>query len=255
MISALAQGGAVLGRSDYIDAARACAEFLLTDMRDAEGRLLRTWKDGRGHIDAYLEDYAYLVQALIHLYEATFDPRWYGEAVALADAMIERFGDAEHGGFFTTAVDQGRSFPRRKDLEDSPIPSGGSAAAYGLLKLALLSGNADYEQQAIGVLRLIAPIAGRHPLAFGHALQAFDFYLASVREVAIVGEPPGSDELLGVLRSTYRPHVVLAGGEADGVPLLEGRVPVDGRAAAYVCEHFVCQAPVTTADALVAALD
>jgi hypothetical protein len=254
MVTALAEAGAVLDRADYLEAAIACAEFLLGQLRDTDGRLLRTWKDGRAHIDAYLEDYAYLVQALTVLYEASFEPRWYREAVALADALIEHFADDERGGFFTTAADVPRVFDRRKDLEDSPIPSGSSAAAFGLLRLALLSGDTGYEQRALGVLRLLAPIAGRHPLAFGHALQAFDFYLAAVREVAIVGEPPESAPLVRVLRDTYRPHLVLAGGAGDGVPLLDGRTTVGGHAAAYVCERFVCQAPVTTPDALAAAL-
>jgi hypothetical protein len=263
MISALAEAGAVLERDDYLTAAARCAEFLLGELRDRDGRLLRTWKDGRGHIGAYLEDYAYLVQALTALYEATFEPRWYREAVALADAMIERFADADGGGFFTTGADEPRVFARRKDLEDSPIPSGSSAAGYGLLRLALLSGEAAYERQALGVLRLLAPIAGRHPLAFGHVLQAFDFYLARVREVAIVGEATDAEPLVRVVRGEYRPHVVLAGGAGAatgsaseplaGVPLLEGRTRIDGQAAAYVCEHFVCQAPVTTAEELAAA--
>jgi hypothetical protein len=252
MISALAQAGAALERDDYLAAATSCAEFVLGELRDEDGRLLRTWKEGRGHIGAYLEDHAYLVQALTALYEATFEPRWYREAVALADAMIERFADADKGGFFTTAADEPRVFARRKDLEDSPIPAGSSAAAYGLLRLTLLSGEAEYERQALGVLRLLAPVAGRHPLAFGHALQAFDFYLAAAREVAIVGEP--AQELVRVVRRAYRPHLVLAGGSLDGVPLLEGRTPVHGRAAAYVCERFACQAPVTSAAELEAAL-
>ncbi len=247
MISALAEAGAALGHQLYVTAATECAQYLLSQRRDPDGRLLRTDK-----IFGMLEDHAYLVQALTALYEATFEPRWYHEAVALADAMIERFADGEHGGFFTTAVDQYQGFARRKDLEDSPIPAAGSAAAYGLLRLALLSGNGDYERHALGLLRLLAPIAGRHPLAFGHVLQAFDFYLARVREVAIVGPEP--DDLLAVVRRAYRPHLVLAGGASDDVPLLADRGPVDGRAAAYVCEHFVCQAPVTTADELEAAL-
>jgi uncharacterized protein len=274
MISALAQAGAALDRDDYTAAAVRCAEFLLRELRDQDGRLLRTWKDGRGHIDAYLEDHAYLLQALTSLYEATFEPRWYREAVAMADQMIERFADADRGGFFTTAADQGqpRQLPaasasgwsRRKDLEDSPIPSGSSAAAYGLLRLAHLSGEAEYERHALGVLALLSPIAGRHPLAFGHALQAFDFHLAPVREVAIVGEGTAAETLIQVIRGAYRPHVVLAGAaqgptrsERDpsvGVPLLEGRAPVDGQAAAYVCEHFTCQAPVVTPEALAEAL-
>ncbi len=252
MISALAQAGAALEREDYVAAAVACAEFVLSELRDGDGRLLRTWKDGRGHIDAYLDDHAYLLEALLTLYEATFDPRWYREAVALADTLIERFADPERGGFFTTAADHDQGFARRKDLEDSPIPSGNSAAAFGLLRLALLSGEGEYERHALGVLALLAPMAARYPLAFGHALRALDFHLAPVREVAIVG--PGAEPLLRVVHGAYRPHVVLAGGVADGVPLLEGRTPVQGRAAAYVCERFVCQAPVTSAAELAASL-
>jgi uncharacterized protein YyaL (SSP411 family) len=257
MISALAQAGAALERADYVAAAAACTEFLLSEMRDLDGRLLRTWKDGRAHIDAYLEDHAYLLEALLTLYEATFDPRWYAEARAMADTMIERFADKEHGGFFTTAADHREGFARQKDLDDSPTPSGGASAAFGLLRLARLSGDFGYERHALDVLRVRAPIVGEHPHGFGHTLQALDFYLAPVREVAIAGEGPGGDgvrALAQVVRGAYRPHTVLAGGVSDGIPLLEGRSPVDGRAAAYVCEHFACKAPVTDPEALAAAL-
>ncbi len=257
MISALAQAGAALERSDYVDAAVACAEFLLGDMRDPDGRLLRTWKDDRAHIDAYLEDHAYLLEALLTLYEATFDPRWYVEAQTMADVMIERFADEEHGGFFTTAADHRQGFARQKDLDDSPTPSGGASAAFGLLRLARLSGEFEYERRALDVLRVRAPIVGEHPHGFGHVLQAIDFYLATVREVAIAGagdDDAGVAALAQVVRGRYAPHVVLAGGASGEVPLLEGRAAVDGRAAAYVCEHFTCQAPVTEPEALAAAL-
>jgi uncharacterized protein YyaL (SSP411 family) len=254
MIAALAEAGAVLERPDYMQAAVECTEFVLRDLRDGDGRLLRTWKDGRARLAAYLEDHAFLLEALIVLYEASGDPRWYAEACALADVMIERFSDPERGGFFTTADDHEPLAARRKDLEDTPIPSGNSAAALGLLRLALLSGEGKYERHALGVLRLMFPLAARHPQAFGHMLQAADFYLAPVKEVAIVGPASEADSLLRVVRGAYRPHVVLAAGDEDGVPLLKGREPVDGHAAAYVCEHFICQAPVTTADELAAAL-
>ncbi|HWE11161.1 MAG TPA: thioredoxin domain-containing protein [Solirubrobacteraceae bacterium] len=248
MISALAQAGAVFERSDYIDAAVACAEFLV-NRRDAQGRLLRT-----GQIPGYLDDHAYLLEALLTLYEATFDPRWFAEARKLADAMIDRFADGETGGFFTTAADHPEGFARRKDLDDSPVPAGGSSAAFGLLRLARLTGEDAYEQRALGVLRVLAPIVGRHPHGFGHALLAIDFYVAPVREVAIVGEPAERRELVRVVHGEYRPHVVVAGGDADGVPLLEGRGPVNGRAAAYVCERFSCRAPVTEPGELRSAL-
>jgi uncharacterized protein len=265
MIAALADAGAVLGRLDYLEAAGACGSFVLAELRDGDGRLLRTWKDGRGRIAAYLEDHAFLLEAMLTLYESTFDARWYEEAVGLAEAMIALFADPERGGFFTTARD-GQQLPgRRKDLEDSPIPSGNSAAAFGLLRLAALSGESRYEREALGVLRLMHPLAMRHPLAFGHLLRAIDFYLAPVKEVAIVGPEAEAQALARVVRSQLRPHLVLAGGAGtaaagsgvgagDGVPLLAGRTPLDGHAAAYVCEHFACRAPVTSPEELAAAL-
>jgi uncharacterized protein YyaL (SSP411 family) len=243
MISALADAGAVLEREDYLDAARSCADFLLDRLVDSDGRLLRTWKDGEGRLNAYLEDHAYLVEALLTLYEATFEPRWFAAARSLAEATIERFGDPERGGFFETSSDHERLVTRRKDPEDHPIPSGNSSAAYGLLRLAALTGEHEYERHAVGVLRLFVEMAPRHPNAFAHLLQALDFHLSPVREVALVGEDVRPFER--VVRGKFRPHLVLAGGEADGVPLLEGRGPVGGRAAAYVCERFACKAPVT----------
>jgi len=260
MLGALAEAGAVLERDDYLDAARACADFLLRELRVDDGRLLRTWKDGRAHLAGYLEDHAYAVEALLTLYEATFEARWFTAARALADVTIARFADDERGGFFSTADDHERLVARRKDLEDTPIPSGNSAMALGLLRLARLTGEAAYEERARGTIALLHPIAARHPLAFAHLLQAVDFLLADdVREVAVVGAPDARAPLVRVVRGAFRPHVVLAGGSGDGddaqVPLLAGRGAVDGRAAAYVCERFACQAPVTEPDALAALLD
>ena len=252
MISALADAGAVLGEERYLGAARACAEFVLGTMRDERGRLLRTYKDGRAHLNAYLEDHAFLVEGLLTLYESTFEPRWFAAARELANQMIERFADEERGGFFETSSDHEQLVARRKDLEDNPIPAGNSSAAYGLLRLSALSGEHEYERRAEGVLRLLHEIAPRHPQAFAHLLQALDFRLAQTKEVALAGTDTA--ELERVVRSKFRPHIVLAGGEPDGVPLMKGREPVDGRAAAYVCEQFSCRQPVTKADELEALL-
>jgi uncharacterized protein len=248
MISALADAGAVLDRDDYLEAARACAEFLLRDLRDEHGRLLRTFKDGRAHLNAYLEDHAYLLEGLLTLYESSFVPRWFDEARALADVIVERFADEGNGGFFDTSSDHEQLLARRKDLEDHPIPAANSSAAYGLLRLAALTGEHDYESRAVSVFRLLHEVAARHPQAFGHLLQALDFHFSPTREVALVGDDTA--ELERVVRSAFRPHLVLAGGAADGVPLLQDRTPVDGRPAAYVCEHFVCKAPVTEPEEL-----
>jgi uncharacterized protein YyaL (SSP411 family) len=247
-IAALAEAGGALERPDYVEAAAAAAAFVLDDLRDDEGRLLRTWKDGRGRLNAYLEDHAFLLEALIVLYEASFDPRWYGAARELADTMIERFADDESGGFFETSADHEQLLARRKDLEDHPIPSGNASAAYGLLRLAALTGEHEYERRAVSVLRLLHPLAAKHPQAFGHLLQALDFHLSPTLEVALAG--PDTAALERVVRGAFRPHLVLAGGPADGVPLLRDRHPVDGRAAAYVCERFACKAPVTEPEEL-----
>ena len=248
LISALAEAGAVLERPDYLDAARTAADFVLRELRDDQGRLLRSWKDGEGKLNAYLEDHAFLLEALLTLYEASFEPRWFGEARLLADTMIARFADDENGGFFETSTDHERLVARRKDLEDHPIPSGNSSAAYGLLRLAALTGEHSYEERGVSVLRLLHELAPKHPQAFGHLLQALDFHLAAVKEVALVGEE--LDPLERVVREAFRPHLVLAGGEPHGVPLLQGREPLGGRAAAYVCEHFACRAPVTEPEEL-----
>ena len=262
MVSALADAGAALGREDYLDAACGCARFILDDLRDSDGRLLRTWKDGEGRLNAYLEDHAFLLEALLRLYEATFDVRWFDAAREVADAMIERFGDAERGGFFTTSHDHEALIARRKDLGDHPIPSGNSSAALGLLRLAELTGERSYEDQAVAVLRLLSRAAVQHPDAFGHLLQALDFHLAPTREVALVAPVGNGDgvaelaEMAAVVRSAHRPHVVLAGGPegSERPELLAQRTAVEGRPAAYVCQHFACKAPVTEPQQLASAL-
>ncbi|HEY2142692.1 MAG TPA: thioredoxin domain-containing protein [Solirubrobacteraceae bacterium] len=184
MIAALAEAGGTLAEPRYTEAATRCAEFLLTDLRDEHGRLLRTYSDGQARLGAYLEDHAFLLEALIALYETTCEERWLTHARALADETIERFADPERGGFFSTASDHEALIARRKDLEDSPIPSGASSAASGLLRLAQLTGERTYEDHAISVLRLLHEIAPRHPAAFGHLLQALHWYLSPARPIA-----------------------------------------------------------------------
>jgi uncharacterized protein YyaL (SSP411 family) len=197
IICALADAGAALAEQRYLDAAIACAEFLQRDMRDHRGRLLRSYNHGHAKIDAYLEDHAFLLEALLALFEATCDERWLHQATALAEEIIARFADTasspegEHGGFFSTASDGEALIVRRKDLEDSPVPSGSSSAAVGLLRLAQLTGNEDYERHAVGAIALVAEIAPRHPSAFGHMLQAMHWQLSPARPVACA-VPTGS---------------------------------------------------------------
>ncbi len=192
MIAALADAGAVLDEPRYLEAAERCAEFVLRDLRDGEGRLLRTYSWGRAHIGGYLEDHAFLLEALIVLFEATCEERWLTEARALAKHTIARFADPERGGFFSTPSDGEELIARRKDLEDNPIPSGASSAAMGLLRLAQLTGETSYERHALGVLRLLHEIAPRHPGAFGHLLQALQLHLSPAAGLACAVPPTRS---------------------------------------------------------------
>ncbi|MBA2522576.1 MAG: thioredoxin domain-containing protein [Solirubrobacterales bacterium] len=259
MAGVLAEAGAALEEPRYIDAAVSCVEFLLDAMRDDEGRLLRTYKGGRARLNAYLEDHAYLLEALLDVYEATFESRFFESAREIADTMIERFADPEHGGFFTTSNDHETLITRRKDLDDHPAPSGNSSAARGLLRLAALSGEAVYEEHAVGVLRLLAEPARNHPQALAYLLSALDLEVSPTREVALVApeaRPDAIDAMAAVMRSRYRPRTVLAGGvEKTAVPaLLAQRPALHGGPAAYVCENFACRAPVATPEALAAEL-
>jgi uncharacterized protein len=250
-ISALAEAGAVLGRPDYLEAATRCAEFLTTTMRYPEtGHLLRTYKDGRAHLNAYLEDHAFLVEALLTLYEASFDPHWFAEARALAETMVERFGDEERGGFFTTSSDHESLIARRKEVGDHPIPAGQSSAALGLLRLAALSGEASFAARAASVFALFGEPMIAHPDSFAHLLRALDFHLAKTREVALVGADTSALE--SIVRSTFRPNLVVAAGPAGATepPLLDARTEIGGKPAAYVCEGFTCNLPVTDPAAL-----
>jgi hypothetical protein len=163
-------------------------------MHDERGRLLRTYNQGSARIPAYLEDHAFLLEAQLATFEATCEERWLDRARTLGDVLIERFADPVRGGFFTTAADAEELIARRKDIEDTPIPSGNSSAANGLLRLSQLTGEGRYERQAIGAIRIVQEIAPRHPTSFGHMLQALHWLLAPARPLACaVRGSTGSD--------------------------------------------------------------
>jgi uncharacterized protein len=242
MLAALAEAGRHLDRRDWLDAARELAEFLLGPLSDGE-RLHRTWRDGIAKGTGYLEDYANVAHGLYELHVATGEARFLLESRRLALDAVELFGDGARGGFFLTPLDGEQLVAPSKDLDDNPTPSGNSMLAFVLLRLARLWGDDDLERRAVGVLRLIRDAIPRAPSAFGWALCALDLHLSARRELAIVGEP-GSEVARAALRR-YEPNTVVAFGPADGVPLLEGKTLVDGRAAVYACERFACRAPVT----------
>jgi uncharacterized protein len=195
MIRALAETGAQLRdraiegvepalADTLLQAAQEGARFVLEEMRDRRGRLLRTYNGGHARIGAYLEDHAFLMEAMIALFEASCEERFFEHATLLADDLIARFADPEHGGFFSTASDQDPLIVRRKELEDAPIPAGASSAAAGLLRLAELTGEERYERNGTSVLRLLHEIAPRHPGAFAYLLQAMHWHLSPARPIA-----------------------------------------------------------------------
>jgi uncharacterized protein YyaL (SSP411 family) len=251
MLRSFAEAARVLEREDYLQAAVRNAEFLLSSLK-RDGRLLRTWKNGESKLNGYLEDYAYVCDGLLSLYEATFDERLFADARALADTMIAQFWDVEGGGFFFTGIDHEALITRTKDFYDNAIPAGNSVAAHFLIRLSLLTGESQYRELAENILGLMKSYLLRAPSAFGHLLCALDLHLAAPYEIALVGEN-GSNELRALHRvvfDRYLPNRVIAQtapGQLSAIALLEGRTSVGGRPTAYVCRNFTCDAPVTDA--------
>jgi uncharacterized protein len=262
-ISAFAEAGRVFSEPRYMDAAVAGGNFVLTKMRRGDGRLLRAWREGRVGVPAYLDDYALMAEACLTVYETTFDLRFFKDARRLADDMVHLFRDEVSGGFYQTGSDAEALVLRPKELFDNAVPSGNSAAAHVLQRLALLTGEVEYERAGVSALRLVLDLMARSPTGFGHALTALDLYVGPSREIAIIGDPQVEDTraLLDVIRSKFHPNVVLAVARADDedaigtIELLKDRPQMDGKATAYVCDRFVCQLPVTDEQALIAQLE
>jgi uncharacterized protein len=250
MLAALAEAGLRLERDDWIERARALAEFLLGPLSTADGRLYRTYRAGQARHAGVLEDYADVAHGLLELHAADGDGRWLAEARRLALLAAELFADEERGGFWLTPVDGERLVARTKSFDDHPTPSGNSMLAYVLLRLARIDGDAGLERRAAGVLRLVRDTLTRAPTSFGHALCALDLYLSPPRELAIVGprEEEATRELTRAALGEWQPNTVVARSDGEGeeqVALLAGKGLVEGRPAVYVCESFACQAPVT----------
>jgi len=258
-LAAYADAGRLLGEPAYVERARELAAFLLGPL-SADGRLLRTWRDGRAKIAAFSEDYGAVADGLLALHRATGELRWLDEARRLALLAVDLFGDT--GGAFQQAPRDGeRLVARRADVDDNPAPSGNSLLAGVLLQLARLHGEHAWEERAVRALATVAEVADKAPQAFGHALASIAAATVTAREIAIVGDPadPQTAALRAVLDARYAPSEALVIADpADPlpatVPLLEGRTTVDGAPAAYVCERFACRRPVTEPDELAALL-
>ena len=254
MMRALAEAGGALGRDDYLQAAQRNAAFLLEHMRDPQGRLYRSWKDGQAQIHAYLEDYADVAEGLIALYQVTFQPRWLFEAENLLEIIHQHFWDDDLGAAYHTADDHETLIVRRKEFTDNPEPSGNSAYASAAIRLARLLDRPDLLDRAETIFRFMRYRLPAQPTAFGHLLCALDLFLRPSREIAIIGHPhdPKTQALHRAALQPYLPDTVLAGASPDQVealsariPLLAGRGLVNGQPAAYVCRNFVCNLPVT----------
>ncbi len=258
-IRAFAEAGRIFGEPRYVETASDAAAFVWDHLRDADGRLLRSWRAGAGRVPAFADDHALLAGALMTLYETTSEIRWFVAARELCDRLIELFHDPGGGGFFQTGSDAEGLVVRPKDLYDNAVPSGNSAAAESLLRMGLFTGDASYERAGASALRLILDVMTSAPSGSGQALSALDLYLGPSYEVAITGEPDAADTRAlvdEVVRTTWRPNIVMAVASPDDprgartVPLLEDRPQRDGSPTAYVCQRFVCRLPVTNASEL-----
>ena len=253
MLRSFAEAGAALERQDYLDAAVRNANFLLETMRP-EGKLLRTYRAGQAKLPGYLEDYSFVADGLLALYEATFDQRWLDESISLADRMIELFWDDAVGGFYDTSAEHDQLVVRPRDVLDNAQPCGVSVATDVLLKLAVITGNEDYRVKAATPLRTLRELMGRAPAGTGHWIATLDFYVSSPKEVVIIGprDDSATIALMQIVNGGFFPNKVLVGADsADdagkyGLPLLEARGMVDGKPTAYVCQNYACQLPATT---------
>ena len=256
MIRGMAMGYQLTGKPEYLEACEKSAEFVLTTLSQENGLLLRTYRAGKSHLNAYLEDYAYFIAGLIALYEASFEPRWLTEAERLAHIMIDQFGDDAGDGFFFTGKAHETLIVQSKSAYDGATPSGASMAIHSLLRLAKHLDNPEFHDKAVETLLLYFHQMEGMPSGSGQLLCELAFLLSTPKEIAIVGKKGDAqtDAMLAALHGVYQPNKIVALSEsADGqtLPLLANKPQVDSTATAYVCENYVCQAPTTDVKAFV----
>ncbi|MDE2750703.1 MAG: thioredoxin domain-containing protein [Chloroflexota bacterium] len=253
MLASLAEAARVLERDDYLAAARRAGAFLLEQMLDEGGRLYRSHKDGRSKLNGYLEDYANMIDALLELYQSTFDESWFRAARQLAGVALERFR-SDDGGFYDTSDDHEALIVRPRNLQDNVMPSGNGMMAKQLLRLAAYTGEARYDEAARSVLRKLSDAMRQYPQAFAESLNAADMFVRGIAEVAIIGDIASEPtaEILNVIQRRYRPNLIAAMAEddvdkQDSIPLLNARKKLEDKTTVYVCRNFACRLPVTTA--------
>jgi uncharacterized protein YyaL (SSP411 family) len=254
MIAALALGGRVLADEKWVAAAEKGAAFVLRNLRQEDGRLLKRYRAGEAALPAHIDDYAFFVWGLIELYETTFAPHYLRTALQLNQLLIEHHWDHTQGGFFFTADDADELPVRQKEIYDGATPAGNSVAVLNCLRLSRLTGREELAEIAEQALQAFAASVARHPAGHTHLLQAVDFLLGPSHEIVIAGDPEAEDTqvMLRALNQTYVPNKVVilrpAGGGKQAeieelAPYITGQEPLDGKATAYVCSGFACQRP------------
>ena len=253
MIAALAPTARVFDEPRYEAAAVEAADFLLSTMREEDGALLHRYRDQEAAIPAHLDDYAFLTWGLLELYQTTFEARWLEAALDLLDRSLDQFWDEEAGGFFLTAEGSEELIVRPKELSDGAKPSGNAAQLANLLRGARMTGRTDLEERADALSRWAGRQVRSRPTGFTAFLSGVQFALGPAREVVVAGDPDAADTdaLVEAVRSVYTPFTVtLQRPEGttpltDLAPFTEAQTPIDGSAAAYVCQNFECEAPTT----------
>ena len=256
MLATFSEASRILEDEEYLEIAKRNADFILNNLQK-DGYLLRTYKDGQAKLNAYLEDYANFADGLVEFFQVSGDVKYLKEAKRLADLMIAEFWDADGGGFFFTGNNHEELLIRSKDFYDNATPSGNSAAADLLLKLAKLTGDEKYERFATTLLRLVAAQIKRYPQAFGRVLSTMEFYLNRTKEIVIIGEK-GNELEREIWREFSPDKIVILSHETNKdynfVPFLQDKNMIDNQPTAFVCENFTCQKPVTNVEDLRAQL-
>jgi len=253
MLSAMAAGYRVLGHRHYLDSAERAANSLLSRMARPDGGIFHTARGARAHVRGFLEDYAFMCDGLVALYEAGSSARYLREAERLAQRLLTDFDDEASGAFFNTAKDGETLIARPREGYDNAIPSANAVAARALAKLACHLDRDDYRERAARALRAYGKLVERSPRSFATSLGVVDFLLQSPLEIVLAGVPgeAGYEALRKALGQRYLPNAIFAhvdptraSAEAAGLPLSEGKGLVAGKAALYVCRDFTCAAPV-----------
>ncbi len=257
MIAGFAKAATVFDERVYADTAAKAAHFILSTMRNSDGRLFHRYRYGETAIPAYLNDYAFLIWGLVELYEAKFDAKFLKIALDLNRDMIDHFADRENGGFYLTP-DDGEHLPvRQKEIHDSAVPSGNAVAVLNLLKLSRITGDSGLKRIALEAARAFSADIERSPSASAQMLCALDFAIGPSYEVVITGDRNSVDTaaMLRALRDSFVPDKIVLlrdPKEQDGItdiaPLVHYQVSVGGPATAHVCQDYHCEPPTTNPD-------